>query len=99
VHSLHPLQTRWYNSIHANECIDVEHEVKSLDYRPLMHVVNQCKENSPLMSMSSKVHEYILRTANRFANVETLGRSNDQGTLMYSHDCQRENLPLRHESL
>jgi hypothetical protein len=25
-------ETRWYNSSHANECVDVEHEEKSLDY-------------------------------------------------------------------
>jgi hypothetical protein len=28
----------------VNECVDVEHEEKSLDYRPLMNVVNQCEE-------------------------------------------------------
>jgi hypothetical protein len=38
-------KTRWYNSSHANKCVDVEHENKSLDYRPLMDVVNQCEEN------------------------------------------------------
>jgi hypothetical protein len=43
--------------------------------------------------------EYILRSANRCADVEPLARSDDQGTLMYSHDRQRENLPLRHASL
>ena len=43
VYSLHPLQTRWYNSNHANGCVDVEHEEKSLDYRPLMNAVNQCE--------------------------------------------------------
>jgi hypothetical protein len=92
-------KTQWYNSSHANKCVDVEHEKKSLDYRPLMNVVNQCEANSPLMSMSAKVPEYILRSANRWADVEPLARSDDQGTLMYSHDCQRENLPLRHASL
>ena len=51
------------------------------------------------MSMSSKVPKYILRSANRWANVEPLVRSDDQGTLMYSHDCQRENLSLMHTSL
>ena len=64
-----------------------------------MNVVNQCEANSPLMSMSSKVPKYILRSANRWANVEPLVRSDDQGTLMYSHDCQRENLSLMHTSL
>jgi hypothetical protein len=57
-------KTQWYNSSHANKCVDVEHEKKSLDYRPLMNVVNQCEANSPLMSMSAKVPEYILRSAN-----------------------------------
>ena len=38
-----------------NKCVDVEHGKKSLDYRPLMDVVNQCETVSPLMSMSSKV--------------------------------------------
>ena len=71
-----------------NECVDVEHENKSLDYRPLMNVVNQCETNSPLMSMSSKVPKYILRSVNRCVDVEPLARSDDQGTLMYSHVCQ-----------
>jgi len=51
------------------------------------------------MSMSAKVPEYILRSANGCADVEPLARSDDQGTLMYSHDRQQENLPLRHASL
>ena len=32
-----------YNSYHANECAEVEHGKKSLDYWPLMYVVNQCE--------------------------------------------------------
>jgi hypothetical protein len=40
---VYPLLIRWYNSSHANECVGVEHEEKSLDYRPLMNVVNQCE--------------------------------------------------------
>ena len=52
-----------------------------------------------MMSMSAKVPKYILQSANRCADVEPLARSDDQGTLMNSHDCQRENLPLRHASL
>ena len=99
MYSLHPLQTRWYNSNNVNGCVDVKHEEKSLDYRPLMDVVNQCKENSPLMSMSSKVSEYILQSENGCADVESLARSDDQGTLMYSHDCQQESFPLRHANL
>ena len=87
MYSLHLLQNRWYNSHHANECVDVEHEEKLLDYRPLMNAVNQCETNSPVMSMSVKVLEYILQSENRWADVEPLARSNDQGTLMYSHDC------------
>ena len=31
-----------YNFYHVNECVEVEHRKKSLDYRPLMYVVNQC---------------------------------------------------------
>ena len=77
----------WHNSFHVNECVDVEHGKKSLDYRPLMNVVNQCEANSPLMSMSAKVPKHILRSANEWADVEPLARSNNQGTLMYSHDC------------
>jgi hypothetical protein len=99
VHSLHSLQTRWYNSSHANECVDVEHEENSLDSRPLMHVVNQCEANSPLMTMSAKVPEYILRSENRFVDVEPVAISDDQGTVMYSHDFQQENFPLRHTRL
>ena len=55
----------WYKSNHAKECVDVEHEERSLDYWPLMHVVNQRKAKSPLMSMSAKVPGYILRNANK----------------------------------
>jgi hypothetical protein len=72
----------------VNGCVDVEHEEKSLDYRPLMNVVNQCEANSPLMSMSAEVPKYILRSSNRCADVEPLARSGDQGTMMYSYDCQ-----------
>ena len=99
VYSLHLLQNRWYNYYHANKWVDVEHGNKSLDYRPLTNVINQCEAFSPLMSMSAKVPKYILQSANKWVDVEPLARSNDQGTLMYSHDCQRENLPLRHASL
>ena len=90
---------RWYNYSHANKCVDVEHEEKSLNYRPLMNVVNQCEANSPLMSMSAKVPKYNSQSVNKWADVEPLARSDDQGTLMYSHDCQRENLSLMHTSL
>ncbi len=71
-----------------NKCVDVEHGKKSLDYRPLMNVINQCEANSPLMSMSAKVPKYILRSANGCVEVEPLARSEDQGTLIYSHDRQ-----------
>ena len=67
--------------------MDVENGKKTLDYRPLMNVVNQCEEISPLMSMSAKVPKYIVQSANKWADVKPLARSNDQGTLMYSHDC------------
>jgi hypothetical protein len=72
----------------VNKCVDVEHEEKSLDYRPLMNVINQCETNSPVMSMSAKVPEYILRSENIWVDVEPLAKYNDQGTLMYSHDCR-----------
>ena len=36
-------KTQWYSSNHANVCVEVEHEEKSLDYRPLINVVNQCE--------------------------------------------------------
>jgi hypothetical protein len=55
--------------------------------------------NSPLMSMRAKVPKYILRSVNGCVEVEPLAISDDQGTLMYSHDCQQENLPLRNASL
>ena len=55
-------KTRWYNSYHANKCVDVEHGKKSLDYRPLMNVVNQCKAISPLMSMSAKVPNCVVQS-------------------------------------
>jgi hypothetical protein len=64
-----------------------------------MNVINQCEENSPLMSMSAKAPEYILQSVTEWDDVEPLAISDDQGTVMYSHDCQRENLPLRHVSL
>ena len=32
-----------YNSYHANECAEVEHGKKSLDYHPLMYAINQCE--------------------------------------------------------
>jgi hypothetical protein len=70
----------------VNECVDVEHEEKSLDYQPLMNVVNQYETNSPVMTMSVKVPEYILRSENRWVDVEPLARYDGQGTLMYSHD-------------
>ena len=70
-----------------NECVSVEHGEKSLDYCPLMNFVNQCETNLPVMSMSVKVPEYILRSENRWVDVKPLARSNDQETLMYSHDC------------
>ena len=70
-----------------------------MDYRPLINAVNQCKEISALMLMSAKVPKYIMQSANKGVDVDPLAISNDQGTLMYSHDCQRENLALRHASL
>ena len=82
-----------------NKCVNVEHGKKSLDYQPLMNVVNQCEAISPLMSMSSKVPKYIVQSVNKGVDVEPLARSNNQGTLMYFHDCQQENLPLRHARL
>jgi hypothetical protein len=88
VYSLHPLQNRWYNSHHANECVDVEHEEKSLDYRPLMNVIIQCETNSPGMSMSVKVPECIFPSENRGVEVNPLAISDDQETFMYSHDRQ-----------
>ena len=80
-------KTQWYISYHANKCVDVEHGKKSLDYRPLMNVVNQCKTISSLMSMSENVPKYIIWSANKWSYVEPLEISNDQGTLMNSHDC------------
>ena len=70
-------KTRWYNSYHANKCVDVEHGKKSLDYQPLMNVVNQCEAISPLMSMNSKVPKYIMQSANKGVDVEPLAGSND----------------------
>jgi hypothetical protein len=32
-----------YNSIYVNEFVEVEHRKKSLDYRSLMKIVNQCE--------------------------------------------------------
>jgi hypothetical protein len=49
--------------------------------------------------MRAKVLEYILRSANGCVEVDLLARFDDQGTLMYSHDHQREKFPLRHASL
>ena len=80
-------KTRWYNSYHVNKCVDVEHGKKSLDYQPLMNVVNQCEAISPLISMSAKVPKYILQSVNKGVAIKPLARSNNQGTLMYSHDC------------
>ena len=92
-------KTRWYNSYHANKCVDVQHGKKSLDYRPLMNVINQCEEISPLISMSAKVPKYILQSVNKGFSIKPLARSNDQGALMYSHDFQGESLPLRYACL
>jgi len=72
----------------VNGCVDVEHEEKSLDYWPLMNVVNQCEKNSPLMSISAKVPEYILRSENGCVEFKPLARFDYQGTLMYSHHRQ-----------
>jgi peptide methionine sulfoxide reductase MsrA len=36
-------ETQWYNSSHVNECVNVEHDEKSLDYQQLMNVVKQCE--------------------------------------------------------
>lgn len=41
--SLHQSQHSWYNSYHANKCVEVEHGKKSLDYRSIMKIVNQCE--------------------------------------------------------
>ena len=64
-----------------------------------MNVVNQCETNSTLMSMSVKVPKYMFQSASKWTDVEPLARSDDQGTLMYFHDCQRKNLSLMHTSL
>jgi len=79
---------QWYISSHGNKCVFFKHKEKSLDYWPLMNFVNQCEANFPLMSTSAKVPNHILQSANRRADVEPPARSNDLGTLMYSHDCQ-----------
>ena len=99
IYSLHLLQNPMVQLLPCNKCVDVEHGKKSLDYRPLMNVINQCEAISPLMSMSAKVPKYIMQSANKWVDVEPLARSNDQGTLMYSHDCLWENFSLRHASL
>ena len=52
--------------------------------------------NSPLMRVSAKVPKYNLWSLNKGSDVEPIARSNDQGTSMYSHDCQQRNMPLRH---
>ena len=51
------------------------------------------------MSMNAKVPKYIVQSENKGVDVEPLAIFNGQGTLLYSHDRQRENLPLRHASL
>lgn len=50
--------------------------------------VNECQ--------GTRVH---LANANRGVDVKPFAKSGDQGTFMFSHDCQQENLPLRHASL
>ena len=87
-YSLHPLQNLRYNSHHVNECVDVEHEENSLDYWPLRDAINQCEAISPLMTVSTKVPKYILRSVNKGVDVKPLARSVNQGTLMHSHDHQ-----------
>ena len=51
--------------------------------------------NSSLMTISAKVPKYNMQSLNKWVEAEPLARSNDQGTLMYSHDCQQGNIPLR----
>ena len=40
LYSLHKNLNPWYNSYHVNEYANVEHGKKSLNYHPLMYVVN-----------------------------------------------------------
>ena len=52
------------------------------------------------MKMGIKVLECNITSANKCVEVENLEESIDQGTLMYSQNCQwRENLPLMIVSL
>ena len=48
------------------------------------------------MTVSTKVPKYILQRVNEGADVESLARSKNQGTLMHSHDRQQINMQLRH---
>ena len=48
------------------------------------------------MIMSTKVPKYILQRVNEGVDVEPLARSENQGTLMHSHDPQEGTLPLWH---
>ena len=43
--------------------------------------------HSHLMIVSAKVPNYILQRENKGVDVEKLARSNNHGTLLYSHDC------------
>jgi hypothetical protein len=54
------------------------------------------RDNSSVMTMSVKVLKYILTGMNGYVDVESPTRSNEKGTLMYSHDFQRGDIPLRH---
>ena len=42
-YSLHQNQNSWYNSYHANECAEVEHGNKSLDYQSQMKIVKNAR--------------------------------------------------------
>jgi hypothetical protein len=48
------------------------------------------------MTMSTEVSKYILQSENKIVDVEPLVRSDNQGTLMHSHDFYQGNIPLRH---
>ena len=64
-----------------NKCVDVEHGKNSLDYRPLMNVVNQCKAISPLSSMSSNVPKIKLFILDEIHKTRYLGHPSYQKTI------------------
>lgn len=87
-----------YNSYLTNKCFDVEYGRKSSSYQPLMYVVNQCEEISPLMSMTAKVPKCILTCTNECVGVESPTTSVNQEELMHPHKTQQGKLPFRHEN-